>query len=297
MTSKSHDEIRDGLQGPCLSLPTIFTRDGEIDFDSVRNIIDVAIGGGGQIVMLTWGDSLISLLTDDELVDLHRVVIDHVGNRAVTLACDNMWGLPKAIEFGRFVKELGFDLCMLRPADWARGTPESLADFYRAVAREMRIMFVGDVPIRACELVEDEPNILAFKEDLGLDYAHEVLMRWGDRWPMVGGGPAQPHHLLWPHGARAWLDIFVRWRPDIAVSYWRAQEAGDPRAAWDIIMAYERPLWEFSKRARYGIAGVVAHALLEVAGVAPRWRRSPAPNPTDAELDELRECLRGIGLL
>ena len=137
--------------------------------------------------MLTWGDSLISLLTDDEVAAVHRTVSEHVGGRAVTIACDNMWGLNKALEFGRYVRELGFDLYMVRPAAWpgALGTPETLADYYRAVAAAMRVMLVGDVPLRTCELIEDEPNVLAFKEDFGLDYAHEVLLRWGDRWYTV----------------------------------------------------------------------------------------------------------------
>ena len=294
---KGPDEIRARLHGPCNSLPTIFNQDGEINFDGMRAVIDKSIEGGCQIIMLTWGDSYISLLTDDEVAEIHRVVIDHVGDRAVTIACDNMWGLNKAIEFGRYVHELGFDLYMVRPAEWARGTPESLSEHYRAIARETQMMFVGDVPIRTCELLEDEPNILAFKEDLGKDYAHEVLMRWGDRWSMIGGGPAKPHHLLWPHGCRAWLDIFVRCRPDISMQYWHALERGDSRAAWDWIMTVEKPLWELGLGARYGIHGLVFGALLEIYGIAPRWRRAPAPSPTDAEMDELRESLHGIGLL
>ena len=52
---------------------------------------------------------------------------------------------------------------MVRPADWARGTPQSLADFYRVVSERTRAMLVGDVPIETCELIEDEPGILAFK--------------------------------------------------------------------------------------------------------------------------------------
>ena len=48
---------------------------------------------------------------------------------------------------------------------------------------------------------------------------------------------------------------------------------------------------------RYGFDGLMAHALLEVYGVAPRWRRSPAPNATDDEMAALRTFLHDIGLL
>ena len=92
------DEIRDRLQGPVNSLPTIFTRDGGLDHQGIRAAIDRTIANGGNVIMLTWGDSLISLLTDDEVAAVHRTVIEHVGHRAVTIACDNMWGLNKALE-------------------------------------------------------------------------------------------------------------------------------------------------------------------------------------------------------
>ena len=207
------DEIQARLRGPVNPLPTKFTPDGEIDPDGMRSTIDVSLDAGVEVIMLTWGEGLVSLLTDDEVAEIHRIVIDHVGRRAVTIACDAMWGLNKAREFAAYVDELGFDLYMARPAEWARGTPESLADWYRGVAQETRVMFVGDVPLRTCELVEDEPNLLAFKEDIDLAYAHEVLMRWGDRWPMTGGGGMKRHHLLWPHGCRSWLDVFVRSYP------------------------------------------------------------------------------------
>ena len=182
------DEIQARLRGPVNPLPTKFTPDGEIDPDGMRATIDMSLDAGVEVIMLTWGESLVSLLTDDEVAAIHRIVIDHVGRRAVTIACDAMWGLNKAREFASYADELGFDLYMARPAEWARGTPESLADWYRGVAQQTRVMFVGNVPLRTCELVEDEPNLLAFKEDIDLPYAHEVLMRWGDRWPMTGGG-------------------------------------------------------------------------------------------------------------
>ncbi len=294
---RDQSEIRSLLDGPCNSLPTIFTRDGEIDFNGMRAVIDKSIEGGCQIIMLTWGDSLISLLTDDEVAEVHRVVIDHVGDRALTIACDNMWGLNKCVEFARYVRALDFDLYMVRPAEWARGTADSLADFYRAVGREMPVMFVGNVPIETCELLADDPNMRAFKEDLALEYAHEVLMRWGDRWPMVGGGGIKRHYVLWPHGnCNAWLDIFTYCDLPPARLYWDALKRGDAQEAWRIAMQYEHPLWAHFRDCRVGGDGFV-HTVIEACGVASRWRRSPADNATDEELEQVRDILRGLELL
>ena len=171
----------------------------------------------------------------------------------------------------------------------------STADFNRAVARRMPVMLVGDVPIRTCELIEDEAGILGFKEDTQLDYAHEVLMRWGDRWPMVGGGGMKRHFLLWPHGCRAWLEPFVRCYPEPAMRYWGALQRGDSAEAWDIIMQIETPVRAAAHRFPAGYNGF-SQAMIEAYGIAPRWRRSPAPNATDAEMEDVRGLLRRLGI-
>lgn len=283
------------LRGPVNPLPTKFTPEGEIDPDAMRATIDVSLDAGVEVVMLTWGETLVSLLTDDELAEVHRIVIDHVGRRAVTIACDSMWGLNKAREFAAYVDELGFDLYMARPAEWARGTPDSLADWYREVAQQTRTMFVGNVPLHTCELLEEVPNLLAFKEDTDLAYAHEVLLRWGDRWPMIGGGGMKRHHLLWPHGCRSWLDVFVRSFPDPAVTYWEALQQNDDAAAWQTIEQSELAIAPLVAASRVGGNGFFA-SMGEAHGISPRWRRSPAPNATDKEIVDLRLALRELNL-
>ena len=287
--------IRERLRGPINTLPTIFTKEGEIDHEGMRNVIDRSIEGGTEVTMLTGGSSMLTLLSDAEIAQIHRTLIDHVGGRTLTVACGHPRGLNHVREFACYVRELGFDLCMATPADWARGTPETLAEFYRALADEMRLMLVGNVPIRTCELIEDHPNILAFKDDYALDYAHEVLLRWGDRWAMMGGGGMKRHHLLWPHGnCRGWLDIFIQWCPRPPQAYWEALQRGDTAAAWSVVMDYEVPVWDFTRR--IGLQGM-KHAFLEVYGIAPRWLRSPAPYATDEQLEQVREFVRDLGLL
>jgi len=157
-------------------------------------------------------------------------------------------------------------------------------------------MFVGDVPVRTLELLADDQNMWAFKEDLGLDYTHEVIMRWGDRWPMVGGGGVKRHHLLWAHGhCDTWLDGFCRAFPAVPQNCWAALQRGDVQSAWAEVMQCENPIRDLAKHVRYGGDGLVKHAMVETAGVAPRWRRAPAPNPTEKEMDELRTFLTALG--
>ena len=285
-------EIRERLQGPINSVPVAFSEDGQIDYAGVARMIDRSLEAGCGVVMLTWGNSLMSLLTDGEVADVHAAVARQVAGRALTVACDNMWGLPKCVEFGRHVRELGFDLYMVRPPIAMPGTPESLAAYYTAVADEIPVMLVGDVPFATCEALARVPGVCAFKEDASLGYAHEMGMRWGDRWTVAGGGGLRRHHLLAHHEwCPTWLDYFVCSHPAPAFEYWSAVRANDGAAAWEHVTRWELPLRDYAAATTYGWDGLVRHALPELFATAPRWRRSPAPNPSDAEMAALREFL------
>ena len=294
---KTPDEIRHRLQGPISSIPTVFTQGGEIDHDGMRAVIDRSIESGSDVVMVGWGASLMSLLTDAEVFEINRTVAEYTGDRALTIAGDRKWGLGKTLELAAHARELGCDLYAVRPADWARGTPDSLAELYRTVAREMRLMLAGDVPIPTFEMLADEPNVLAYLEHTGLDLGLEVMMTWGDRLSVVSGGGQQRHHVLGAHGdCNAWVDPFVQWNPKPAQDYRAAWQRGDADEAWRVVMRYEYPLRRRLAAFRAGEDGL-QHALLEIYGVAPRWRRLPAVNPTDEEMDEVREVVRDLGLL
>ena len=82
-------EVRKALSGPWPSIPTPFTRNGDIDFDALRKHLDFMIEvGKAKAIVLTWGDSLFSILTDDEIAQLTKVVAQHVNKRAYIVAAE-----------------------------------------------------------------------------------------------------------------------------------------------------------------------------------------------------------------
>src|SRR5215471_6299594 len=96
--------LRDRLRGPICSLPTPFTQTGELNEDGARRIIDIAIAGGTQAVMLTWFDSLYPLLSDAEVYALSRLVIEHVAGRALVIAADRSWWTGQAVDYAHFAR-------------------------------------------------------------------------------------------------------------------------------------------------------------------------------------------------
>ena len=92
----------------------------------MRNFVDFVIEVGSKALILTHGNSLYSLLTDQEIGEITRVVAEHNAGRAMIVAADNIWWTGKEIEFARYAREVGADMLMVLPPDWGGScTPET----------------------------------------------------------------------------------------------------------------------------------------------------------------------------
>ena len=118
-----------------MSAHTPFGADSEIDFTSLRGLVEGGIAAGSTTMLLNYGDSLFSLLTDDEVAEVTRVVTEQTAGRAAVVAADLIWWTGKTVDFARYVREIGADLLMVLPPDWAQScTTDTLVQHYAAVA-------------------------------------------------------------------------------------------------------------------------------------------------------------------
>ena len=88
----SSQSLRSLLSGPVTSLHTPFNKDGEIDYSGLRGLVERGVSAGSTAMMLTYGDSLFSLLTDTEVAEVTRVVAEQTAGRAAVVAADRIWG-------------------------------------------------------------------------------------------------------------------------------------------------------------------------------------------------------------
>src|SRR3990172_8550984 len=107
-------EVREALTGPDPSLSTPFCRDGSIDVKGVRKFIDFVIEeGGAKCIVMTHGDTLYTLLTDDEIAKPPRLVVEHTAKRAMVVAADHAYWTGKAVEFAKYCRDVGADVLMV----------------------------------------------------------------------------------------------------------------------------------------------------------------------------------------
>jgi 5-dehydro-4-deoxyglucarate dehydratase len=307
----SENEIRSRLRGPVCSILVPFTKDSEIDEPGVLRIIDVALSGGCEVVMIPGSDSVFPetralieqglqhqcALTDDDVSRLTRLVVEHVAGRALTIVGDRFWWTGQVVEFARWCRDLGADIILVRPPTWGRPTPESLAAHYEAVAEVLPVMFVGELPKKTLAiLASDVPGVVAFLENAGISHGFEMARHYADRFVIVSSGRKWAHYVLWPYGCPAWISQFITYAPQVAQTYWQALQRGDTKVVKEAILNIDEPWWELADTLPGG-ADALWHVALELFGVAQRWRRLPYDSADDAQMEQARALYERLGLL
>ena len=305
-------ELRDALTSPVPSVRTPFTYDGRIDFDGLRSQVDFLIAGKARTLMLTWGDSLLSVLTDEQVAELARVVVEHTRGRAKVIAADNGWATRKAVAFAEYCKQIGADLLMLLPPDWAASTTaKMLVDHFNAVGEHMPTMLVtaffnqaGVLAARPMSfnleviaaLHERARHMVAVKDDVLGDFGTKMCMMTHERWAVVSGGMMRNHMRQMPYGVAGYLCMMMNYKPEISWQYWDAVQGRDYDTATKIIREIEMPLFDCICGFEGGFNAAV-HGMSELFGISSRYLPSPYHTLSDEQMQRLAACLKEIGVL
>ena len=300
----SLQELRTLLTGPVMSVHTPFTREGAIDYDSLRGLVDRGIDAGSTTMLLTYGDSLYSLLTDDEVADVTRVVAEQTAGRAAVVAADRIWWTGKTVDFARYAREVGADLLMVLPPDWAGScTADSYVAHYAAAAAEIPVMVVTNAFSRSQamglevlrRLRDDVPGVIAIKDDLVGVFARKMALLLHGHWAIISGGQKQNHFDLVHYGCDGYLSTFVTFAPQVTQAYWRAVQAEDWNEAARIIRDFDMPYFDYVLNVTGGFDAAL-HGTLEHFGLAQRWRRPPYHSLTDEQMEQLSQLFVDLKL-
>ncbi|MFC1526370.1 hypothetical protein ACFL6X_06125, partial [Candidatus Latescibacterota bacterium] len=97
-------------------------------------------------------------------------------------------------------------------------------------------------------------------------------------------------------GCDGYLSSFLSFAPEIAHRYWAAVELGDLVGAAAIIQNFDMPFFDCIGAVEGGFDAAV-HGILELYGIAQRWRPPPYHSLTDEQMESLADFLRGLAVL
>lgn len=299
------EQVRANLTGPQMSLRTPFTESGSIDEDALKKMIDFAIDHGCKTSLLTAGDSHFACMSDEEIKKINKLVADHTAGRAMVVGADWCFGQPQAIDFAKYCRDIGVDILMTRPAEWAKSIDgDMLVDYYREIAEIIPVMIVTNIFVdRSLQWTLDVlekslhiKNIMALKEDLGNEVARQICLLCHKHWAIFAGGGLRNHLNMHPFGCDGFMDRHMNFKPEISWNYWKALNHQNFNETSRIIREIELPIEKVCAKVSGGRDAAV-HGIQEIIGLGQRWRRKPYYSVNDRELDEIKQSLKELKIL
>lgn len=285
MLTRSYDyaAARERLSGLVLNLPVPFHPvTFDVDHDGLRRNVEFWVDAGVRVLLLTYGSSSLFALSDVEIVDVTRTVVEASAGRAFVIASTGVWWLGQNIEFAHICENLGADALMVTtmesPGFTTYGDVEQVTAFYRTIQERTSIPLmylcwhatpqILDAAERICAL----QHVIGLKQDFdSYPLVMDMGLRLGDKTSLVcGGGGALAY---WAHqfGFRASLTGVGQWAPRLELRGVAALMSGDLRAA----RAHLDRITPFRQLgARVGNHGAIKHAM-DVAGLVGGPMRPP----------------------
>lgn len=291
---KSIAEIKAAISCPVPSISTPFLENGDIDWAAVDRIVDFEIENGAKSLLITNGDSLLTILTDREISELTERVVKAADGRALVLAGTKQWCNRQTVEFAGFAKDAGADVILPMFPDWANSTSaEHCISLFRDIGKIMPVMALSNfgngrgIPMSVfTTLIEEKaPGFSGAKDDMCGAYGRRLAAQLGGNYAFLSGGRAENHLDVAPYGPDGYLSIFMRFKPELAWGYWNRFTAGDIDGAVRWIMQYEAAFMDFlGKGFNFDM---IIHYFMFKAGLCQKWRRAPYASASDAQAEQL----------
>ena len=139
-------------------LPTPFASSGEIDFDSLKRVVDLFTADGVNGFTALGVTSEVARLTDAERDAVLDTVVGHVNGRVPIVAGTTAEGLRTCIDYTRRAKAAGASAVMISPPRMPKINSDAVAKHFAEVAAAV------DIPI----IVQDYPPISGYAMEASL---------------------------------------------------------------------------------------------------------------------------------
>lgn len=155
------------------AIVTPFRADGSVDFGRFAALAQYLVehGSDGLVVAGTTGES--PTLTDGERIELFRVAVDTVGDRATVIAGTGTYSTAHSVHLTEQAHELGVDGMLVVTPYYNKPPPRGIVEHFRAIAAVTdRPVVVYNIPARVVINIEPEtivqlaqiPNVRAVKQ-------------------------------------------------------------------------------------------------------------------------------------
>ncbi|GGL92884.1 4-hydroxy-tetrahydrodipicolinate synthase [Streptomyces cinereus] len=216
--------ILEKLQGSMVALITPMHSNGDVDWQSLANLIDWQIEQGTDVLVSvgTTGES--ATLSMQEHVDVIEFTMKQVGGRIPVIAGTGANNTVEAIELTQHAKQAGADAALLVVPYYNKPTQEGLYLHYKAIAEAVDIpqvlynvpgRTVVDMQQATVERLADIENIIAIKDATGDVARGAKLIEAVKSRMIVLSGDDESALTLMRHGAKGNISVTANVAPKI----------------------------------------------------------------------------------
>ncbi|MBW3541191.1 MAG: dihydrodipicolinate synthase family protein [Planctomycetes bacterium] len=303
-------EVKQTLRGPMIPVVTNYRQDLSIDHDAIRENVSYVVNRGvvtGSGVLLAVGaGGDFPMLSIEERKAVTRTILKAGGDRVPVLVGAQDTNPAVIIDMARFAEDEGAYGIQFGPGYYYESSDDDCLRLFEAVheaTRRIAIMIYNtwwegyNMSLAQVERLAELDRCRAIKWSTpdAASYVRGVA-RFAERLAVVDNmGLHVMNHLL---GGTGYITHLCTVWPEHDLEVWRLLEAGDYRAAQQMLTAANWPWSDFRARMwkRTGAESPVIHAALELVGRPGGPSRLPTRPLNREERDELRGVLRQIGV-
>jgi 4-hydroxy-tetrahydrodipicolinate synthase len=288
------------MKGILPALVTPFNAAGEVDHDTLANILDFQLKAGvtGFVPLGSTGEYY--ALTHDERRAILKTVREVVGDRGTLIGGANGSSTREVIEQTRLVRDAGYKNVLIAPPYYAMPSQDELIGHYEAILAAVPDVdiILYNYPVRTnvevgfgvLDAFKDNTRVVGIKESSGnLLRAIEIGEKYKDHYELSCGSDDQAlDFFLW--GASSWIcgpaNCFVKQ----VVDFYNQFSAGGIRGAQNVmrklfpVMA-TMEAGKFVQKVKYGC---------ELAGFKVGAARMPLKPLTDEEKADFRKVFEAV---
>jgi 4-hydroxy-tetrahydrodipicolinate synthase len=286
------EELRKKIKGPIFSIITPFRKNEKIDWDGLKKYINLLYDGGAKIFYAMAFNSRYLLMTDQEILELNRVVCETVKNfkdpETIIIVGDPLnCSTRVSIQFAKEAKKHGADIISLIYRAYLF-SDDHVYDHYLKISEEVDIgILVHEMPfLKGIPLHQDGKwslslldrlasleKVVAIKEDTkDDDYTRQVVDKISDRVAIVVSGNGLQQWRKVSDKCQAWLSGIGNFDPGLEIEFYASHNNGNRKRCEEIIEKVERPFFWIKDNLGWHLG---IKSALEVLGIMERHERMP----------------------
>jgi 4-hydroxy-tetrahydrodipicolinate synthase len=279
---------------------TPFRADGAVDFERFRELASFLVenGSDGIVVCGTTGES--PTLSDEEKLNLFRVAVDEVGDRATVIAGTGTYDTGHSARLTREATALGVDGILVVTPYYNKPPQRAIVAHFEEIAAATQLPVVAyNIPGRVVVNIESATmarlaeieNVVAVKQALD-DPGQARFIVEETRLDLYSGDDPNTFAFLELGGVGVVSVTAHLWGRQIAEMI-RLQRDGDVDGA----RAIHEELQPSYDLLRIQVNPIPIKAALNLTGHEVGGHRLPMVEPDEDELAQIRSCLERAGLL